>query len=193
MFPDAQLQPSRLASVGRPVPGVRLEIQDPSGQRLPAGEVGEVCLQAGNLMSGYWQRPAETEAALRGGWYHTGDAGYVDADGYLFLVDRLKDMIITGGENVYSVEVEQVLASHPAVAQVAVIGLPDERWGERVHAVVVVRPERPVDVEELMAHARRSLGGYKVPRTFELRTEPLPLSGAMKVLKRELGAGRLQG
>jgi long-chain acyl-CoA synthetase len=186
LLPDVQRHPERLGSVGRAVPGILLEVHDPEGRPVPTGEVGEICVRAGNLMSGYWRRPEETAAALRGGWYHTGDAGSVDADGYVRLVDRIKDMIVTGGENVYSIEVEHVLAAHPAVAQVAVIGVPSEVWGEQVHAVVVLHPGTTVDETELRAHARRSLGGYKVPKSFALRTEPLPVSGAMKVLKRQL-------
>ncbi len=122
-----------------PLPGVVLSIQDPDGNALPAGETGEVCARAGNFMREYWKKPEATADAFRDGWYHSGDAGYLDADGYLFLVDRVKDMIVTGGENVYSVEVENAIASHPAVEQVAVIGIPSEKWGEAVHAIVVVR------------------------------------------------------
>ncbi len=129
-----------LGSAGRPVPGVMLSIQDPEGRSLPRRETGEVCARAGNFMREYWKRPEETAEAFRGGWYHTGDAGYLDENGYLHLVDRVKDMVVTGGENVYSVEVENALATHPAVAQVAVIGIPDDRWGEAVHAVVVLKP-----------------------------------------------------
>lgn len=123
---------------GAPLTGVELSIRDPSGRTLPAGETGEVCVRGGNIMVGYWRQPEATATALRDGWYHTGDAGYLDADGYLFLMDRVKDMIVTGGENVYSTEVENALASHPAVQQVAVIGIPHEQWGEAVHAVVVL-------------------------------------------------------
>ena len=128
-----------------------------------------------------------------GGWFHTGDAGYLDEDGFVFLHDRVKDMIVTGGENVYSSEVENALAKHPAVAQVAVIGIPDDKWGEAVHAVVVPYPGTTVTAEELIAHARGLIAGYKVPKSVELRAQPLPLSGAMKVLKRELRAPFWQG
>ena len=119
---------------------------------------------------------------------NTGDAGFLDEQGYLFLVDRVKDMIVTGGENVYSVEVENALASHPDVAQVAVIGIPDDVWGEKVHAIVVPKEGTHPTAEELIAHARESIAGYKVPKSVEIRTEPLPLSGALKVLKRDLRA-----
>jgi long-chain acyl-CoA synthetase len=144
----------------------------------------------------YWKKPEATAEAFRGGWYHTGDAGYLDADGYLYLVDRVKDMIVTGGENVYSTEVENALATHPAVLQVAVIGIPHERWGEAVHAIVVLRPEADAEAtteEILIAHAREYIAGYKLPKSVEFRSEPLPLSGAMKVLKRELRAPFWEG
>ena len=176
-----------LRSAGRPLPGVVLSIQDDDGNVLPAGETGEVCARAGNFMREYWNRPEATAEAFRGGWYHTGDAGYLDDDGYLYLVDRVKDMIVTGGENVYSVEVENAIATHPGVAQVAVIGIPDEQWGEAVHAIVVPQPGATLTEAEIIEHARESRSpAYKVPKSVEFRTEPLPLSGALKVLKREL-------
>ncbi|HEU5301106.1 MAG TPA: AMP-binding protein [Acidimicrobiia bacterium] len=178
----------RLRSAGRAVPGVVLSIQDEDGNLLPQGETGEVCARAGNFMREYWNKPDATEEVFRGGWYHTGDAGYLDAGGYLFLVDRVKDMIVTGGENVYSIEVENAIATHPAVAQVAVIGIPDETWGEAVHAIVVPKDGASVTGEEITEHARGTIAGYKVPKSVEIRGEPLPLSGAMKVLKRELRA-----
>ena len=177
-----------LASAGRPVPGVTVTVQDEDGTVLPVGQTGEVCVRGGNLMREYWRRPEETAQAFRGGWYHSGDAGYLDAEGYLYLVDRVKDMIVSGGENVYSTEVEQAVAAHPAVAQVAVIGIPDDVWGEAVHAVVVLRPGAQATEQELVEHSRGLIAGYKVPKSVEFRTEPLPLSGAMKVLKRELRA-----
>lgn len=177
-----------LLSAGRAVPGVTLSIQDDTGALLPVGSTGEVCARGGNLMREYWRQPEQTEAVFRGGWYHTGDAGRLDAEGYLHLVDRVKDMIVTGGENVYSTEVEQAVAAHPAVAQVAVIGVPDDIWGEAVHAEVVLRDGASVTEDELIAHARGLIAGYKVPKSVTFRSEPLPLSGAMKVLKRELRA-----
>ncbi|MFM8268489.1 MAG: AMP-binding protein [Ilumatobacteraceae bacterium] len=175
-----------LRSAGKPLPGVVLSIQDDEGKVLPAGQTGEVCAKAGNYMIGYWNKPEATAEAFRGGWYHTGDAGYLDSDGYLYLVDRVKDMIVSGGENVYSVEVEQALASHPSVLQVAVIGIPSETWGEAVHAIVVLREGASATEDELIGHAREAIAGYKVPKSVEFRTDPLPLSGAMKVLKRDL-------
>jgi acyl-CoA synthetase (AMP-forming)/AMP-acid ligase II len=182
-----------LRSAGRPVPGVALSIQDTEGRILPTGETGEVCARAGNLMREYWKKPEATSEAFRGGWYHSGDAGYLDERGYLFLVDRVKDMIVTGGENVYSVEVENAIASHPAVAQVAVIGIPHEVWGEAVHAIVVLQQGATITEVEIITHARQSIAGFKLPKSVEFRTEPLPLSGALKVLKRELRQPYWQG
>lgn len=176
----------RLRSAGRAVPGVELSIQDATGKDLPAGEVGEVCARGGNFMMRYWKKEDATAEAFRDGWYHSGDAGYLDDEGYLFLVDRVKDMIVTGGENVYSAEVESAISLHAAVAQVAVIGIPHELWGEQVHAIVVLRPGATATSEQIQAHCRANIAGYKVPKSVEFRKEPLPLSGAMKVLKREL-------
>jgi acyl-CoA synthetase (AMP-forming)/AMP-acid ligase II len=182
-----------LTSAGRALPGVDIRIRGGDGAGLGVGEVGEVCIRGGNFLREYWNRPEETAAALRGGWYHSGDVGYLDADGYLFLVDRAKDMIVSGGENVYCVEVENAIASHPDVAQVAVIGIPDETWGEAVHAVVVCRPDCHPTVEDIVAHARRAVAGYKVPKSVSFRDEPFPLSAVGKVLKRELRAPFWQG
>ncbi len=139
-------------------------------------------------MQGYWNRPAETEAALRGGWLHTGDAAVMDEEGYVYIVDRLKDMIISGGENIYSTEVENAISLMPGVAEVAVIGIPDDKWGERVHAIVVPREGAQLTEEAVQAWARSKIAGYKVPRSVLVRTDRLPLSGAGKVLKAELRA-----
>jgi long-chain acyl-CoA synthetase len=183
---DHQAGGAALRSAGRPVFGVNLGIQDADGGFLPTGEIGEVCARGGNFMREYWHRPELTEASFEGGWYHTGDEGYLDEQGYLYLVDRVKDMIVTGGENVYSVEVENAVGSHPDVAQVAVIGIPHDVWGEQVHAVVVVNPGARVTVEAIQEHVRQLLAGFKIPKSIEFRTDPLPLSGALKVLKRDL-------
>ena len=172
-----------LDSVGRALLGVELQIQDEDGCALPPGEVGEVCARCGSVMSEYRGDPERTAQALRGGWYHTGDLGCLDGDGYLRIVDRVDDMIITGGENVYSSEVENAIAAHPDVVQVAVVGVPHERWGQAVHAVVVIRAGAVVDEADLAAFVRARVAGYKVPKSFELRSEPLPLSGAGKVQK----------
>jgi long-chain acyl-CoA synthetase len=137
-------------------------------------------------MGAYWNKPRETADALVDGWYSTGDLGYMDEEAFVYLVDRAKDMIVTGGENVYSTEVEDALYRHPAVLEAAVFGVPDAKWGEAVHAVVV--PRAPVTAEELIGHCRTAIGAYKVPRRIDLRNEPLPKSGAGKVLKRELRA-----
>ena len=175
-------------AVGRAVPGVEVAIFNPEGQRLPVGEIGEVCARGGNLMTGYWNDLASTAKVFRDGWYRSGDLGRLDADGYLYLADRIDDMIVTGGENVYSLEVENALATYPGVLQVAVVGQPDETWGSRVHGIVVLSAQAAQATTEadLAAHARSTIAGYKVPKSWELRTEPLPVSGAGKPLKREL-------
>jgi long-chain acyl-CoA synthetase len=177
---------ARLGSMGAPVAGVQLEIRDGDGRPLPPGEAGEVWVRGPNVMLGYWNRPDATEAALVDGWYRTGDGAYADADGYVFMMDRLKDMIITGAENVYSVEVEAVLAEHPAVLEAAVFGIPDERWGEAVHAAVTIAADADVGADELIAHCRGLIAGFKVPRSVDVHTEPLPKSGAGKLLKHRL-------
>ncbi|MEM8905793.1 MAG: AMP-binding protein [Actinomycetota bacterium] len=183
----------RLRSAGRPVYGSQFSIRDDAGEPVPTGQTGEVWLRSGSIMREYWNKPEQTAASLAGGWYHTGDAGYLDEEGYLFLVDRVKDMIVTGGENVYSIEVENALSTHPAVAQVAVIGIPDEKWGEAVHAIVVPNEGVEASPDELIEHARERIAGYKVPKSVDFRSEPLPLSGAMKVLKRDLRAPYWEG
>jgi len=139
-----------------------------------------------NVMAGYWNKPDETAAVLRDGWYHTGDVGWIDDEGFLFLVDRAKDMIVTGGENVYSTEVEQALMTHPAVLECAVYGVPDPKWGEAVAATVVPREGDSPTADDLMAHCRELIAGFKVPRRIEVSAEPLPKSAAGKILKREI-------
>jgi long-chain acyl-CoA synthetase len=176
----------RLASMGTPVPGVQVQVRGPLGEVLPPGEIGELYIRGPNVMLGYWSRPDATAEALVDGWYRSGDVAYADERGFLYMVDRAKDMIITGGENVYSVEVESTLAGHPAVREAAVFGVPHERWGEAVHAVAVV--DVAVDADELIEHCRGRIAGYKVPRSIELRQQPLPKSGAGKVLKNTLRA-----
>jgi long-chain acyl-CoA synthetase len=188
---ERELDGPRMGSCGQAVPGVEVRVvRTDSAVDLPSGEVGEVVVRGPNVMAGYWRQPEATARALVDGWYHTGDLGYLDGDGYLFLVDRLKDMIVSGGENVYSVEVEDVLNRHPAVLEAAVFGIPDERWGEAVHAVVVARPGAdPAGLDAaLHDHVRASIAGYKTPKRIEVRTEPLPKSGPGKILKRELRA-----
>jgi long-chain acyl-CoA synthetase len=175
-----------LRSAGRPAIGIDISVRREDNSVAARGENGEVCARGGNFMREYWRRPELTEQTFRGGWYHTGDMGHVDAAGYLFLVDRVKDMIVSGGENIYSIEVENAISTHPAVDQVAVIGIPHAVWGEQVHAIVVLRPGMSATDDELKAHARVTIAGYKVPKSIEFRTEPIPLSGALKPLKREL-------
>ncbi len=171
-------------SCGQPAVGVDLRIIGKDGAELPPGEVGEIIIRSASVMTGYWHKPGETSEVLSNGWYHSGDLGYRDSQSNLFLVDRAKDMIVSGGENIYSTEVENALAAHPSVAEAAVFGVPDERWGEQVFAIVVTKVQ--VTPDELIAHCRSQIAGFKVPRQIELRTEPLPKSAAGKVLKREL-------
>ena len=175
-------------SCGQAVAGVDVRITDQHGRELPAGEIGEVVVRGPNIMQGYWNKPAETAAALRDGGYRSGDLGLMNARGYVFLVDRAKDMIITGGENVYCTEVEEVLYAHPAVLEAAVFGVPDAKWGEAVHAVVVPRPGHEVDGAALIAFCHDRIAGYKTPKQIDVRHDPLPKSGPGKVLKRELRA-----
>jgi acyl-CoA synthetase (AMP-forming)/AMP-acid ligase II len=173
-------------SAGQAVVGVEVVIRGPDGNPLPDGEAGEVTMRGNNIMAGYWNKPEQTAAALRDGWYWSGDVGRLDADGHLFLLDRSKDMIISGGENVYCTEVEDALYTHPAVLEATVFGVPSEQWGEAVHAVVVLRSD--ATEAELIDHCRTLIAGYKVPRSISFQTDPLPKSGPGKVLKRELRA-----
>ncbi|MEY4294450.1 MAG: hypothetical protein RLY82_138 [Pseudomonadota bacterium] len=172
-------------SVGRPGFGAEIRIVDPLGVEVPRGTVGEIELKGAMVTHGYWNLPEITASAFRDGWFRTGDGGRMDADGYLFIADRLKDMIISGGENIYSAEVEAALRTHPAVVDVAVIGVPHERWGESVHAVVVARQQTSTLQDELMACCKAELSGYKCPRSMSF-VEALPMSAAGKVLKNQL-------
>ena len=175
----------KLRSGGRASFGTEVRIVDEVGVEVERGTVGEVAVRGPNVMLGYWNQAEQTAAALRNGWMHTGDGAYMDDDGFIFVVDRLKDMIKSGGENVFSAEVENALAQHPAVASCAVIGVPSEAWGEAVHAVVVLRPGAEARAEELVAHCKTSIAGYKCPRSVDF-VEALPLSGAGKILKTKL-------
>ena len=188
LSPEDHRAGRRLNSMGIPVPGVEVEVRDVVGKPLGPGAVGELWVRGPNVMLGYWNRPDATREAIADGWYRTGDGAYADADGYLFMVDRLKDMIITGGENVYSIEVESVLVEHEAILEAAVFGVPDDHWGEAVHAVVSVPPEADVTPDELIGHCRGRIAGFKVPKAIDLQTEPLPKSGAGKHLKHKLRA-----
>lgn len=176
-----------LRSIGKPLPwAAEVEVRDPGTLApAPVGVVGEIWVRSGQVTPGYWRQPDATQEALTDGWLRTGDAAYVDADGYLFLHDRMKDMVITGGENVYPAEVENVLAHHPAVLEVAVIGVPSPRWGESVKAIVVVRPGADLDPAELIAFSRDRLAHYKCPRAVEAITV-LPRNASGKILKKEL-------
>jgi fatty-acyl-CoA synthase len=185
---DGTVARRRLASAGRPAPLVQVGIMDAEdGSLLPTGERGEIVVRSSLVMAGYYKDAEATAAASRFGWHHTGDVGYLDDEGYLFIVDRLKDMIITGGFNVYSAEVEQALMQHPAVRECAVIGLPDEKWGERVEAVVEVKPGHGVEAPELIAFVKERIGSVKAPKRIELWAE-LPRSRLGKVLKAEVRA-----
>lgn len=173
-------------SAGRPTYFVDARIVDEDDRELPRGKVGEIVARGETVMLGYWNRPEETAKALVDGWMHTGDGGYMNEDGYIFVVDRLKDMIITGGENVYSVEVENVIARHEAVAQCAVIGLPHDQWGETVHAVIMRQAGASLTQEDIIGFCRERIAHYKCPKSVTIQDEPLPLSGAGKILKRLL-------
>jgi long-chain acyl-CoA synthetase len=193
MLPDIWLREERRAagkfnSIGRVMLGSELSIRDPADNDVPSGTIGEIVVRGPCVMRGYWNKPELTAQTLRDGWLHTGDLGYLDEDGFLFIVDRLKDMIITGGENVYSTEVEEAIYSHGGVSQCAVIGIPDARWGEAVHAIVTPRAGVELTEAALIAHCRENIARYKCPRSIEIRAEALPLSAANKINKPALRA-----
>ena len=171
-------------SCGQPAMGVEMRVVNDAMEDLPPGAVGQMAVRSPSVMAGYWRQPEATAEVMHGDWYLTGDLGYRDEQSYVYLVDRAKDMIVSGGENIYSTEVEDALGSHPAVREVAVFGVPDRRWGEAVYAVVSARQQVTEDV--LVAHCRQRIAGFKVPRRIELRAEPLPKSAAGKILKRDL-------
>lgn len=177
---------AKLASVGKPVIYCDMRVVDENDQPLPIGEPGQILVRGPQVMNGYWNRPTENAEALKGGFYHTGDAGYFDEDGYLYLVGRTKEMIISGGENVYPIETENCLTKHPAVAQAAVIGLADDKWGERVHAIVALHDGAQVTGSELIAFCREKIAHYKAPKGVTLWPESLPLSATNKIDKTAL-------
>ncbi len=179
-------QVRRLASAGKEVVGVEVRVVNAEGEDVQPGEIGEVIARGPNVMMGYWHMPEATATAVVDGWMHTGDLATVDEENYIFIIDRAKDMIISGGENIYSVEVENALYTHPAVLEAAVIGIPHPAWGEAVHAVVVLKPGTNVSEDDLISHTRTLIAGYKVPRSVEIVAEALPKSGAGKILKRNL-------
>ncbi len=188
--PEDHADPARehlLISAGTPIHGVEIEIRDPAtGDPVPTGEPGEIWVRSEQLMGGYWGKPEATEAAITAdGWLRSGDGGHVDAEGYVYVTDRIKDMIISGGENIYPAEIERVLAEHPTVGDVAVIGVPDERWGEVPKAVVVAAPDATVDEAELLAYARENLAAFKCPKSVDVVAE-LPRNPTGKILKKDL-------
>ena len=189
---DGTIATQRLASAGRPAPLVTVGIMDPdSGALLAPGERGEIVVRGSLVMAGYYRNPEATAEASAHGWHHTGDIGFLDDDGYLYIVDRAKDMVISGGFNVYSAEVEQALMAHDAVRDCAVIGLPDEKWGERVTAVVQPQSGAEIDTGELIAFVKQRIGSVKAPKQIEIWTD-LPRSAVGKVLKTEIRS-RLTG
>ena len=187
-------RPELLRSAGRPYAWVTIKIVEPATlAELPPGEVGEVWISTPQNTRGYWNRPSETERLLTGdGWLRSGDAGYLDAEGYLFLTDRIKDMVVSGGENIYPIEVEEVLAGHPDIADVAVIGVPDEKWGETVKAIVVLRPGATLTATQVLDYGKEHLPGFKRPRSVDL-VEALPRNPSGKILKKELRAPYWKG
>lgn len=178
-FPDVMM------SCGRAMPHNEIRIVDAEQNEVPRGTFGEIVVRGGNVMLGYWNKPDATASTVRNGWMHTGDGGYMDEHGFVFIIDRIKDMIVTGGENVYSAEVENAVAAHPGVAACAVIGVPDADWGERVHAVIVARPGFDLAAAQIREHVKTLIAGYKAPRSVEF-VDALPVSGAGKIQKHEL-------
>jgi long-chain acyl-CoA synthetase len=183
---DQQHAEKRLMSCGRTCPGIDLRVVDEAGKEVGVGQHGELVARGANVMSRYWNNPQETALAVRDGMFRTGDLGYRDAEGFFYILDRLKDMIVTGGENVYCGEVEAVIYEYPAVCEVAVFGIPDPRWGELVMACVVLKPGKTLNADDLITHCRRSLANYKIPRRIEFSEIELPKSGSGKILKRML-------
>ena len=178
----------RMRSAGKPLPGVEIKVLGPDGNEVPTGEVGEVVTRSSNNMQGYWNLPDATAKTMtEGGWIHTGDAGYMDEDGYLYIHDRMKDMIISGGENVYPAEVESAIYGHPAVQEVAVIGIPDAKWGETVKAVVVAKPGMTIEEGDIIAWARERIAAFKAPRSVDV-IEALPRNASGKILRKDLRA-----
>jgi fatty-acyl-CoA synthase len=191
---DHRMGNPRMRSAGKAVPGAEVAIMPVGEERiLPTGEEGEVCVRTPAAMKGYWNLPDETARVIQpSGWLRTGDAGYMDADGYVFIRDRVKDMVVSGGENVYPAEVESALYGHPDVAECAVIGVPDDRWGEAVKAVVVRRPGATVTAQALIAYARERIAGYKVPKSIDF-VDALPRNASGKVLKNVLRKPHWEG
>jgi long-chain acyl-CoA synthetase len=185
-LPDEDHCGRRMLSCGRPLPGIELAIIDEEGRPVERGKPGEIAARGANIMKGYWNKPEETRHAFINGWFRTGDIAYEDEDGYCYIVDRRKDMIVTGGENVYSTEVEAVIYSHPAVREAAVIGVPDSQWGEAVMACVALKDGASLKADQLIEYCRGRLANYKLPRRIEFVSGELPKSGTGKILKRVL-------
>ena len=183
---DQEHTPARLMSCGRSCPGVDLRIVDGAGNEVEAGQRGELAVRGANVMRGYWHNPEGTTGVFRNGMFRTGDIGYRDRDGYFYILDRSKDMIVTGGENVYSGEVEAIIYQHPAVLEAAVFGIPDPQWGEVVAASIVRKPGHALEAAELIDHCRRFLAHYKIPRRVEFSNTELPKGGSGKILKTQL-------
>lgn len=183
----------RIKAAGRPCPGCEVKIVNEEGEEVPKGTVGEIAARSPGNMLGYWQQPDQTAATLVDGWVHTGDGAYQDENGFVYIVDRMKDMIVSGAENVFSAEVESAISTHPDVAAVAVVGIPSEQWGESVHAIVIPKAGVTPDEQSIISHCKDQIAGYKCPRSIDFRSEPFPLSGAGKVLKRELRAPYWEG
>ena len=183
--PEAHDGSPRMKSCGKAMWPSEIKVVDNDGKECPAGEVGEILVRSPQVMKGYWNQPEATAEAIRDGWFYSGDAGYFDDDGYLYIHDRVKDMIVSGGENIYPAEIESALFGHPAIADVAVIGVPDEKWGEAVKAVIVLNEGHDLSEEDLIVHARKKIAGYKIPRSVDFVAE-LPRNPTGKVLKREL-------
>lgn len=182
-----------LKSAGKPLSVSEIKLLNDAGDEVDLGKQGEVVVRGPHAMIGYWNKPEETASALQDGWVFTGDAGIFDKEGYLYIVDRVKDMVVTGGENVFTTEVENALISHAAVQDVAVIGVPHEEWGEAVHGIVILAAGATATEKELIEHCRSAIAGYKCPKTVEFRDQPMPLSGAGKVLKTELRKPHWEG
>jgi acyl-CoA synthetase (AMP-forming)/AMP-acid ligase II len=178
---------NKLRSCGKPVDGSVVKIVDTEGNTLPIGEVGEILLQSDWILKGYWKKPEETEEVKAGGWYHTGDAASLDKEGFLYIKDRVKDMIITGGENVFPAEVENALHSHAEITDVAVIGIPDDKWGEAIKAVIVRKPGSSLSEADIIDYARTRIAGFKVPKSIDFIDE-LPRNPSGKILRRVLRA-----
>ena len=176
----------KFKSCGKAVAGVELKIADEEGNEVPRGEVGEIHARGPNIMLGYWRQKELTEKAIVNGWMRTGDGAKMDEDGYVFIVDRVKDMIISGGENIYSTEVENAIYQISDILECAVIGIPDEKWGEIVHAIVRLKTEESITEKEIIDHCHENIAGFKCPKSVSFRVEPMPVSGAGKILKTEL-------